>query len=364
MAVRYCAEPFENDGSLSSVLLKSLKRAMAAEYSRELSDKVIRTKRGLALQGYWPGGNPGLGLRRCVILGDGRLGAPLAPGEANAIKGNRVIVVPGPAEEVAVLRRLFHLFVTTKTTPNALARRLNAEGANAGLDRPWTQARARRALSNELYIGTHILGRAEVRFGRSKRRPRETWLRVPGMAEPIVSQRVFREAQRRTVHHRRYTDAEMLDALRTMMREGRAISHYAIQRDPRAASPSVYRSRFGTLAAIYERIGYIPTPKQQALADQIAACRPPGGRLPLVSRLSDDEVIQRLSALRAQEGGLCLEMIEVTPGLPRVRNLLRRFGTIERAYALAGHVPNPVQRKCLDRPRRRAAAIRSRIPPL
>ena len=33
--VHYCAEQFENDGSMSSSVLKTLKRSMAAEYSRE-----------------------------------------------------------------------------------------------------------------------------------------------------------------------------------------------------------------------------------------------------------------------------------------------------------------------------------------
>ncbi|NOX41671.1 MAG: recombinase family protein [Alphaproteobacteria bacterium] len=36
--VAYCAEPLENDGPPISTVLKSVKRAMAAEYSRELSD--------------------------------------------------------------------------------------------------------------------------------------------------------------------------------------------------------------------------------------------------------------------------------------------------------------------------------------
>src|SRR5678809_364154 len=39
--VHYCAEPFENDGSVISAIVKNLKRAMAAEYSRELSSKAV-----------------------------------------------------------------------------------------------------------------------------------------------------------------------------------------------------------------------------------------------------------------------------------------------------------------------------------
>ena len=39
--VHYCAEQFENDGSPISTIVKGVKRAMAGEYSRELSAKVF-----------------------------------------------------------------------------------------------------------------------------------------------------------------------------------------------------------------------------------------------------------------------------------------------------------------------------------
>ena len=45
IAVHYCAESFPNDGSLSTTILKTLKRAMAGGYSRELSAKVFAGKR-------------------------------------------------------------------------------------------------------------------------------------------------------------------------------------------------------------------------------------------------------------------------------------------------------------------------------
>ncbi len=38
--VAYCAEQFDNDGSLISHIMKNIKRVMAAEFSRELSAKV------------------------------------------------------------------------------------------------------------------------------------------------------------------------------------------------------------------------------------------------------------------------------------------------------------------------------------
>jgi DNA invertase Pin-like site-specific DNA recombinase len=42
VSVHYCAEQFENDGSPVSTIVKGVKRAMAGEYSRELSGKVFR----------------------------------------------------------------------------------------------------------------------------------------------------------------------------------------------------------------------------------------------------------------------------------------------------------------------------------
>lgn len=52
IAVRYCAEQFENDDSVTSNLLKALKRTMAGEFSRELSVKVSAGQRRLASMGW------------------------------------------------------------------------------------------------------------------------------------------------------------------------------------------------------------------------------------------------------------------------------------------------------------------------
>jgi len=54
--VHYCAEPFANDGTVLSSILKALKRSMAAEYSRELGVKVYAGKKRVTLLGYRVGG--------------------------------------------------------------------------------------------------------------------------------------------------------------------------------------------------------------------------------------------------------------------------------------------------------------------
>ena len=66
--VHYCAEQFENDGSIGSSIIKTVKRAMAGEYSRELSVKVFAGQANLIQLGYRQGGPAGFGLRRMLAF--------------------------------------------------------------------------------------------------------------------------------------------------------------------------------------------------------------------------------------------------------------------------------------------------------
>ncbi|WP_249128697.1 MULTISPECIES: recombinase family protein [unclassified Bradyrhizobium] len=61
--VAYCAEQFDNDGSMLSSIVKNLKRVMAAEYSRELSVKVHAGASRFVRMGFRSGGSTGYALR-------------------------------------------------------------------------------------------------------------------------------------------------------------------------------------------------------------------------------------------------------------------------------------------------------------
>src|SRR6202043_632453 len=65
--VAYCAEQFDNDGSMVSSIVKNIKRVMAAEFSRELSAKVHAGQLRQAALGFRQGGPLGYGLRRELI---------------------------------------------------------------------------------------------------------------------------------------------------------------------------------------------------------------------------------------------------------------------------------------------------------
>jgi DNA invertase Pin-like site-specific DNA recombinase len=95
ISVQYCAEQFENDGSPVSTIVKSVKRTMAGEYSRELSVKVFTGQCRLIEMGYRQGGPAGYGLRRKLIDQAGSTKSLLTRGEHKSIQTDRVILVPG-----------------------------------------------------------------------------------------------------------------------------------------------------------------------------------------------------------------------------------------------------------------------------
>jgi DNA invertase Pin-like site-specific DNA recombinase len=115
--VRYCAEEFENDGSLPSSIMKVLKRTMAAEYSRELGIKVSAGQRRLALLGFRVVGKAGYGLRRMLVSSDGRRRLLLRDGERKAIQSDRTVLVPGSKKEIECVRTIFALAADLRKTP-------------------------------------------------------------------------------------------------------------------------------------------------------------------------------------------------------------------------------------------------------
>ena len=65
--VSYCAEQFDNDGSMVSSIVKNIKRVMAAEYSRELSVKVHAGACRMARMGFKSGGPTPYALQRVLV---------------------------------------------------------------------------------------------------------------------------------------------------------------------------------------------------------------------------------------------------------------------------------------------------------
>ena len=256
IAVAYCAEPFTNDGSPLATVLKGLKRAMAAEYSRELSAKVHRAQCRFTTEGYKQGGSAGYGLRRMCVASNGQPRHILQMGERKSLPTDRVTFVHGPAEEVATVRRIFRMCCEEHLPDTVIATRLNAEGLRNQHGRAWSAHNVKSILNNEKYAGTLIFNRSTQRL-KSSRRPNDVakWIRLEDAFEGIVSREVFnqtRECRRRRA--KCWSDDEMLDGLREILVEHGKVTPELINQSGLPAAKS-YAFRFRGLVAAYEAAG-------------------------------------------------------------------------------------------------------------
>ncbi|WP_348638404.1 recombinase family protein [Paraburkholderia sp. D15] len=183
----YCAEQFGNDTSLGSTLLKSLKRSMAAEYSRELSVKVFAGHRNLVQRGYRQGGAPGLGLRRQLIDEHHNIKGLLQRRDTKNIQTDRVVLVPGPSEEIATVHRIYRLFLEQGMPERVIASLLNRENVLTDYGRPWTRGTVHQILTNEKYIGNNVYNHTSYKLKiKHVRNPPDQWIRKEGAFESIV----------------------------------------------------------------------------------------------------------------------------------------------------------------------------------
>ncbi|MCC8234732.1 recombinase family protein [Pinisolibacter sp. MA2-2] len=260
IAVHYCAEQFENDGSPIATVVKSVKRAMAGEYSRELSTKVFAGQCRLIEHGYRQGGQAGFGLRRVLIDQAGATKGELTRGEQKSIQTDRVVLRPGPEAELALVAEIYRTFVTADRTERQIADALNARGAVTDLGRPWSRGTVHQILINEKYIGNNVWNRMSFKL-KKKRVHNEPsmWIRADGVFPAIIDRPLFDAAQS-IIRARsfRLSDEEMLRALHALLQTQGMLSGLVIDEAEGLPSSSAYGSRFGSLLRAYSLVGYAP----------------------------------------------------------------------------------------------------------
>ena len=258
--VDYCMEHFVNDGSPASNIIKAVKRSMAAEHSRELSEKVFAGQCRLIGLGYRQGGMAGYGLRRMRIDQNGERLGILDRGQYKSLQTERVILVPGPDEEVENVRWMYRQFVDGGKLEGEIAELLNQRGIETDCGRPWTRGTVHQVLTNEKYIGHNVYNRHSYKLKKAHRNnPPEEWVRADGAFEAIVDQELFFTARGMILErNRRFTDKEMLDRLKLLFEKKGFLSGLIIDDAENMPSSGTYASRFGSLVRAYRRIGYTP----------------------------------------------------------------------------------------------------------
>jgi hypothetical protein len=260
VAVHYCAEQFENDGSPVSTIVKSVKRAMAGEYSRELSSKVFQGACRLIQKGFKQGGTSGFGLRRMLIDQSGERKAMLKIGEQKSIQTDRVVLVRGPDEEVKIVRWIYQTFIGDGKNESEIAKLLNAQGVATDFGRMWNRATVHQVLTNEKYIGNNVYHRTSFKLKRKHvENPPDKWVRANGVFEGIIEPELFFKAREIILaRSQKLTDEEMLAKLRGLLSQHGHISGILIDETESLPSSAAFSHRFGSLISAYQLIGYDP----------------------------------------------------------------------------------------------------------
>ena len=285
---------FSNDGSPMANIVKGLKRAMASEYSRELSDKVFRGQSHLARLGWHVGARGPYGMRRMMVSPTGKQRGTMDSGERKSLQSDKVILVPGPPKEIAIVRQIFDWFLNEKIYYQTIADRLNAMGvAPPAYCRGWSKEIVKSILINPKYLGTMIYNRTTERLSTPKRKnPPSDWIIKEQAFTPIIDRRTYERAQRRIQSNIRvHKDDYLEESLRRALALHGRLSISALKATKGAPSAIAYRRRYGTMRAAYATIGYtsdldpVPTnrKKNTTLARVIA-------------------VVARLKTLLQQEG--------------------------------------------------------------
>lgn len=290
IAVHYCEEDFDNDGSLASVLLKSVSRVEAANFSKRLSKRVFMAQSYGVSLGFWRGGKPSFGYRRLAVDEARHPRGILQHGEQKHFKTDRVILVPGPKSERNIVNRIFIDFATRHKTRQQIANELNAAGILTAEGNPWQMQTIDAMLRNELYIGHNVFNRRSSKLKQAPvLNPPEMWIRRDNAFEPIVPLDLFEKTQK-VLSDLRYrqtiTDEELIDKLRTLRRKKGRITVQLMQQSRGMPHATVYARRFGSLPAAYKLAGY-KIPDRYEFADT-------GKKIDAIIQTAIDQIISDL----------------------------------------------------------------------
>jgi hypothetical protein len=190
----------------------------------------------------------------------GNFKATLSRGEQKSLQTDRVILAPGPADEVRHVKLMFRWLIDEDLAISEIAGRLNGMGVRTDLDQRWTYDTVRQILTNEKYIGNNLYNRSSFKLKKLyvKNTP-DMWVRKEGAFEGIVPPEDFFTVQQiLTARATQYTDEELLERLRQLYQNQGTLSSIVIDQAPGLPGAAALSRRFGGLGRVYELIGFRP----------------------------------------------------------------------------------------------------------
>jgi DNA invertase Pin-like site-specific DNA recombinase len=260
----YCEETFGADASPMACLVKSVRRVMASEYSRDRSRLVRYAQSRATRLGFHATGPAPFGLRRVMVTHQGKEVRELRPGEWKALSNYRVRLAPGDPAAVETVKRIFDLYDHGGQGATAIAKALNEAAIPAPRGGRWHLPEILHVLGNSLYAG---LGHYRPkRRGLTDPLPAEhveglTVLAAPGHTG-IIDKEQFRRVEARLARrtHRR-SNADLAADARAAFEANGCVEPSMLRRLPLHASWGTYSNRFR---------GGISEALEQAYAEEIA----------------------------------------------------------------------------------------------
>lgn len=188
--VIYAEEDFGSDRSPYAALQKTMKRVLAAEFSREKSRIVTYGKRRTAERGFRTGAPAPYGMQRVMVKPDGSVVGFLRAGEHKAISAYKTTLAPATDASADVVRQIFALFLDGLRCAE-IVRLLNAQGVRGPRGGQWHQPTVKQILTCAAYAGVAVHRPWQT---ADAERPA---IRVEGAHEPLIDGEVFRRAQER-----------------------------------------------------------------------------------------------------------------------------------------------------------------------
>jgi len=151
-------------------------------YSMNLGTETLKGMRENAERGNFNGGRVSYGYRVQQMT---------TPGGQ---KHSRL--VPGPEEEVAVVREIFELSGNQGMGQRSIANLLNQRGVRPPRGRYWSNSSIGNMLRNRVYIGETVWNRSR-KVGRDSRtaQPEDRWIVAEATHEPLVDRELFERRQ-------------------------------------------------------------------------------------------------------------------------------------------------------------------------
>lgn len=180
--------------------------------------------------------------------------------EHKSIATDRIILVPGPEDEIAIVRGIYTDFADHGRSEREIAEALNGRGILSDLGRRWTRGTIHEILINEKYVGNNVWGRTSFKLKRKHVvNAQADWIRSDGAFAPIVDRAIFDRVNAIiAARSNRLSDDEMLEKLRTILGRNGALSGLIIDEAEHCPSSSAFHTRFGSLLRAYSLVGFTP----------------------------------------------------------------------------------------------------------